>query len=75
MRQALIDRRIDKGLTQESLAEKVGISRSFYGLIELGSRNPSYGLAKKIAKVLGVKVDRVFFDLDSYRLKHDKKTG
>lgn len=75
MRQALIDRRTDKGLTQEALAEKVGISRSFYGLIELGSRNPSYGLAKKIAKVLGVKVDRIFFDSESYRLKQGQKTG
>lgn len=43
-----------KGLTQEELAKKVGMSRSTYASIEIGRRNPSVELAKKIAKVLKI---------------------
>jgi len=72
MRDALIRIRGSNNMTQEDVAKLVGISRSYYGHIETGARNPTYGLAKKIAKVFGVNVNDIFFDYDSYRLKQDK---
>lgn len=65
----LIELRENANLTQEDMAERLGISRSFYGHIETGTRNPSYGLARKIANIFGVNVDDVFFDLDCFRMK------
>jgi putative transcriptional regulator len=46
-------------LTQEDVARLAGISRSAYGLIEQGKRDPSVRLAKKIAKAM--KFDWVIF--------------
>lgn len=41
-----------KKLTQEQLAQKVGISRQAISLIEVGINAPSVETAKKIAEVL-----------------------
>ena len=70
----LIELRESKELTQEDMAKLLNISRSFYGHIETGTRNPSYGLAKKIASIFEVKVEEIFFNLDSFRLKLSKDT-
>lgn len=69
MRDKLIKLRESRNLTQDDVASKLGISRSFYGHIETGTRNPSYGLARAIASLLGGQVDDIFFDSDCYRLK------
>lgn len=39
-------------LTQKSIADKAGITESFYSLIENGLRRPSPDTAKRIAKAL-----------------------
>ena len=62
-----------KGLTQANMAQLLGISRSFYGLIEKGCRQPTYGLATKIADLFGAKVDAIFFDIEGFRLKRKAK--
>ncbi|MBO8168171.1 MAG: helix-turn-helix transcriptional regulator [Thermoanaerobacteraceae bacterium] len=69
MREKLIKLREKANLTQEEVARQLGISRSFYGHIETGQRNPTYGLAKKIAKLFNVEVENIFFDAESYRMK------
>lgn len=69
MREELIKARENLGLTQLQVAMNVGISRSFYGLIETGNRNPSYGLAKRIAKELKKNAEALFFDLDGFEMK------
>jgi DNA-binding XRE family transcriptional regulator len=43
-------------MTQEKLAEKVGISRAYMGYIEQGRNAPSFKVADKIAKAFKVKV-------------------
>ena len=43
-----------KGLTQEQLAEKAGISRTHVTRIERGNIKPSIGVAKRLATVLNV---------------------
>ena len=48
--------RKSKGITQEQLAEKVGVSTTWIGYIETGRYKPSLKLLYKIARVLEVKV-------------------
>ena len=53
------DFRKQRGLTQEQLAEKVGISTSFCANIERGSKGASLCVLKEIADTLEVSVDRL----------------
>ena len=52
--------RTKKGLTQEDLAEKVGITRQTVISIEKGNYAPSVLLALKIASVFKVAVEDIF---------------
>ncbi|MBI5457835.1 helix-turn-helix transcriptional regulator [Candidatus Kaiserbacteria bacterium] len=52
--------RTKKGLTQEALAEKAGITRQTVISIEKGNYTPSVLLALKIASVFKVPVEDVF---------------
>ena len=47
-------------LTQEELAEKVGVRRETIVFLEKGKYNPSLKLAYDVAKVLKSKIDEVF---------------
>ena len=49
-----------KGITQEQLAEKVGVSTTWIGYIETGFRRPNLKMIYKIARALGVKVKDIF---------------
>jgi len=69
LRGELIKLRESAGMTQEQVAEAIGVSRSFYGHIETGNRNPNYGLAKRISNLFGVSVESIFFEVDCFRLK------
>ena len=53
-------RRAIDGLTQEGLADRVGVTRQTIISIERGSYNPSVGLALQLAKALGVPVEALF---------------
>lgn len=48
------EHRTQMGLTQEELAEKVGVWQSFIGQIERGEKQPSVGVLVKLADALGV---------------------
>lgn len=52
--------RKEKGLTQEQLAEKINMDRTFVGYLEKGDRNPSVETANKIARALGVDISDIF---------------
>ena len=52
--------RTQEGITQEDLAFKTGVDRSYMGFVERGERNPILGKIIKIAKTLGVKVRDLF---------------
>lgn len=49
-----------KGLTQEELGEKSGISYKFIGEMERGEVNPSLNSLIQIAKALGIYVNDLF---------------
>ena len=48
------------GLTQEELAEKVGVRRETIVFLEQGKYNPSLKLAYDVAKVLKSTIDKIF---------------
>ena len=48
------------GLTQEQLAEKVGVARQTILFLEKGQYNPSLRLAFRISKALGGKIEELF---------------
>lgn len=47
-------------LTQQQLADMVGIRRETIVFMEMGKYNPSLKLAKLVAKALKVNIDEVF---------------
>lgn len=52
--------RAEKGITQEQLADKAGISIDFLSLIERGRNAPSFKSLEKIAKALSVPAKELF---------------
>ena len=52
--------RTDRGLTQEKLALEAGLNRAYVGYIERGERNPSIETISKIARVLKIKLFKLF---------------
>lgn len=54
--------RIEKNLTQQELADLVGVTRQTIGLIEKGDYNPTLKLCTKIAKTLHRTLDQLFWE-------------
>jgi len=54
------DLRLEKGISQEKLAEKIDVHRTYIGFIERGERNPALLNIYKISKALGVKLPELF---------------
>ncbi len=52
--------RHQKGMTQEQLADKAGISATFLGHIERGTRKASFETIINLANVLNVSLDDLF---------------
>jgi putative transcriptional regulator len=53
-------------ITQQQLAERVGVTRQTIHAIEKGNYNPSVELAIRLAQALGTTVEQLF------ELEHDK---
>ena len=53
--------RIEKKLTQEELAEKVGVTRQTIGLIEKEKYNPTIVLCLKLCQALDKPLDQLFW--------------
>ena len=49
-----------KEMTQQELADKIGVTRQTVNAIELGKYSPSLEVAFQIAEVFGVPLDAVF---------------
>lgn len=48
------------GMTQQDLADRVGVTRQTILSIEKGRYNPSVGLAMRLAQVFGIAVEELF---------------
>ena len=49
-------------LSQQDLADKVGVSRQTINAIEKGDYNPTINLCRSICKVLGKTLDELFWE-------------
>lgn len=54
------ERRLKLGLTQQELADRAGLHRSYLGDIELGRRNVTIESIAKIARALEVDIPSLF---------------
>lgn len=54
------DIRKDKSISQEQLAEKTGLDRTFISLIETGKRNPTLTSICKLSKGLNITTSELF---------------
>lgn len=54
--QAIIEKRIEKGLTQAELARKIKTKQSAISRLESGTYNPSLAFLEKVAKALDARV-------------------
>ena len=53
--------RVEKDLTQQELAEKIGVTRQTIGLIERGEYNPTIVLCLKLSCVLEKSLNELFW--------------
>ncbi len=54
--------RIEKDMSQEDLANAVGVTRQTIGLIEAGNYNPTLNLCIGICSALGKTLDDLFWE-------------
>jgi len=52
----VIQKRLDRGLSQKQLAEKIGTKQSAISRLEGGNSNPSVAFLEKVSKALGGKL-------------------
>lgn len=60
IRNTIYEHRIQAGLTQEGLAQAVGVTRQTIIAMERGNYTPSVLLALKLARVFNVQVEILF---------------
>lgn len=54
--------RTEKELTYQQVADRIGVSKEYYWMIENGKRRLTYELAVKIANVFKSSPDYIFLD-------------
>jgi putative transcriptional regulator len=54
--------RVEKGLSQQELADMAEVTRQTIGLIESGTYNPTLHLCIRIARALGKTLDQLFWE-------------
>lgn len=55
--------RLEQGLSQEDLADKAGVHRTYIGMIERAEKNITLENIKKIAVALDIKIEDLTRDL------------
>ncbi|WP_110206557.1 helix-turn-helix domain-containing protein [Nocardioides daejeonensis] len=51
--------RTAKGISQEKLAQEIGLHRTYVGSLERGERNPSLQVISRLARLLDVTLDQL----------------
>ncbi len=57
--------RLEKGISQEMLADLSGLHRTYMSDVELGKRNVSLENIDRIANALGVSISEIFKQIES----------
>ncbi len=52
--------RLEKGWSQEGLADELGLHRTYVGAVERGEQNISLDNIEKVAKRLGISIEELF---------------
>jgi len=60
MKNRLEEKRLQKGWTQQELADRVMVTRQTINSLERGRYNPSIILAFRIARLFGVNIEELF---------------
>lgn len=55
--------RISQGISQETLADRAGLHRTYIGMVERAEKNLSLNNIEKIANALGVSVSELMEDM------------
>ena len=63
LERAIINARIERGMTQSELAKKVGTTQAVISRIESTNTNPTINMVNKIAKAFGKKLKIEFVSL------------
>lgn len=69
----LVGKRNEKGITQEKMAEMLGISKNNYNLKENGKLDFNLVEVKKILQILNSKYDEIFFEENVTEISYKKK--
>ena len=56
--------RVKKGLSQEEFGFQTGLHRTYVSQLERGLKSPSLNTLNKIAKVLDLKLSRLFYIME-----------
>ena len=59
--ESLILLRTSRGLRQQDVASRVGITASYYGMIEQGVRTPQLRIAYRLANFFNTSIEAIFF--------------
>ena len=59
--------RLELGLSQEKLAQKVKVSRNFLGSVERGESSLSLEVAERLAKAVDMRISELFMKVESRR--------
>lgn len=63
--------------SQETVAERLGISRQLLSMIEIGQRDPGLKLMFKMSRHFGIAAEKlfpdIFFDQDCHKMSQNKK--
>jgi len=57
------EERLKKGLSQEGLASKAGVHRTYIGMIERGEKNITLVTIKKVATALDLRINQLLNDI------------
>lgn len=60
LKTTITEHRVKKDMTQQELAEAVGVRRETIGRLEKGQYNPSLKLAMDLAEILGASIYELF---------------
>lgn len=67
MKNNLKEIRAKRGISQQILADKAGLTRAHLSLIENGKKNPDGETIAKLVRALGIPAHKIFDDLNVHK--------